>query len=119
MPRPSSLSPDNILRFLQVTHGEVSANEIAAGLHLGKAERKGLFKMLAGSAKAGGDCGAAGGAVPVGGAKTRRGIGGKRGSGCGGRRGWLGWLRRECAYKTEFHGERSAEAGGDECAGAG
>jgi ribonuclease R len=47
MPRPSALNPDNILRFLQVTRGEASANEIAAGLHLGKAERKGLFKMLA------------------------------------------------------------------------
>ncbi|MGC1415775.1 MAG: RNB domain-containing ribonuclease [Candidatus Acidiferrum sp.] len=53
MPRPSSLSPDNILRFLQVTHGEVSANEIAAGLHLGRAERKGLFKMLAALRKRG------------------------------------------------------------------
>ena len=46
MPRTSNLSPDNILRFLQVTRGEVSANEIAAGLHLGKAERKALFSLL-------------------------------------------------------------------------
>jgi len=46
MPRTSNLSPDNILRFLQVTRGEVSANEIAAGLHLGKAERKALFNLL-------------------------------------------------------------------------
>ncbi|HXE34746.1 MAG TPA: hypothetical protein VN087_12580, partial [Verrucomicrobiae bacterium] len=46
MPRPSSLSPDNILRFLQVTKGAASANEIAAALHLGKAERKALFNML-------------------------------------------------------------------------
>ncbi len=41
------------MRFLQVTNGEVSANEIAAGLHLGKAERKGLFKMLAALRKRG------------------------------------------------------------------
>ena len=47
MSRTSELNPDNILRFLQVTRGEVSTNEIAAGLHLGKAERKALFKMLA------------------------------------------------------------------------
>jgi len=46
MPRPSSLSPDNILRFLQVTKGAASANEIGAALHLGKAERKALFNML-------------------------------------------------------------------------
>jgi ribonuclease R len=47
MPRPSSLSPDNILRFLQVTRDPVAANEIAARLHIRKAERKSLFSMLA------------------------------------------------------------------------
>ena len=46
MPRTSNLSPDNILRFLQVTRGDASANEIAAGLHLGRAERKALFNLL-------------------------------------------------------------------------
>src|SRR5580765_2955814 len=46
MPRTSNLSPDNILRFLQVTKGGASANEIAAGLHLGRAERKALFNQL-------------------------------------------------------------------------
>jgi ribonuclease R len=46
MPRPSSLSPDNILRFLQVTREPASTNEIAAALHIGKADRKPLFKML-------------------------------------------------------------------------
>ena len=46
MPRPSSLSPDNILRFLQVTRDAVSANEIGAALHIGKAGRKPLFNML-------------------------------------------------------------------------
>jgi ribonuclease R len=47
MTRPSSLSPDNILRFLQVTKDAASANEIAAALHVGKSERKPLFKQLA------------------------------------------------------------------------
>jgi ribonuclease R len=46
MPRPSSLSPDNILRFLQVTGDTASANEIGAALHVGKAGRKPLFNML-------------------------------------------------------------------------
>jgi ribonuclease R len=46
MPRPSSLSPDNILRFLQVTGDAASANEIGAALHIGKAGRKPLFNML-------------------------------------------------------------------------
>src|SRR5580704_16336447 len=46
MSRPSSLSPDNILRFLQVTKDAASANEIAAALHVGKSERKPLFKQL-------------------------------------------------------------------------
>jgi ribonuclease R len=46
MPRHSSLSPDNILRFLQVTREAVSTNEIAAALHVGKADRKALFNML-------------------------------------------------------------------------
>src|SRR5580692_7289490 len=46
MPRSSSLSPDNILRFLQVTRDSFSANEIAAALHVGKRDRKALFAML-------------------------------------------------------------------------
>src|SRR5580658_6159394 len=46
MSRPSNLSPDNILRFLQVTRDPASANEIGAALHIGKADRKPLSKML-------------------------------------------------------------------------
>jgi len=46
MPRPTSLSPDNILRFLQVTRDAASTNEIGAALHVGKAERKALFSLL-------------------------------------------------------------------------
>ena len=46
MPRPVQLSPDNILRFLQVRGAPASASEIAGGLQLGKDERRHLFKML-------------------------------------------------------------------------
>src|ERR1700687_549279 len=46
MPRPSHLSPDNILRFLQVRSEPASASEIAQGLHLKKTENRPLFKML-------------------------------------------------------------------------
>ena len=46
MPRPSNLSPDNVLRFLQIRRDPVSAEEIAQGLHVRKADRRPLFKML-------------------------------------------------------------------------
>jgi ribonuclease R len=46
MPRPSHLSPDNILRFLQVRSAPASASEIVEGLHLKKADNRPLFKML-------------------------------------------------------------------------
>ncbi|HXN95509.1 MAG TPA: hypothetical protein VN879_13460, partial [Candidatus Acidoferrales bacterium] len=46
MPRPSHLSPDNILRFLQVRSEPASASEIVEGLHLKKADNRPLFKML-------------------------------------------------------------------------
>ena len=46
MSRSSSLSPDNILRFLQVRQDGASAMEISQGLHLANTERKALFKML-------------------------------------------------------------------------
>src|SRR5438128_2273479 len=42
----SSLSPDNILRFLQLRQDSASAVEIAQGLRLPKNGRKALFKML-------------------------------------------------------------------------
>jgi len=47
MPRPSHLSPDNILRFLQITSQPASASEITQGLHLKKADTRPLFKILA------------------------------------------------------------------------
>jgi ribonuclease R len=46
MPRPSQLSPDNILRFLQVRSAAASSDEIAAALHMRKTERRALYKML-------------------------------------------------------------------------
>jgi ribonuclease R len=47
MSSSSHLSPDNILRFLQVRSDSASTNEIASALHLGKTDRRPLFKMLA------------------------------------------------------------------------
>jgi ribonuclease R len=46
MPRLSQLSPDNILRFLQVRSAPASTDEIAAALHMSKADRHALYKML-------------------------------------------------------------------------
>jgi ribonuclease R len=53
MPRPSHLSPDNILRFLQVRHESASTDEIARALHIRKSDRRPLFKMLANLKKRG------------------------------------------------------------------
>jgi ribonuclease R len=46
MPHPAQLSPDNILRFLQVRSEPASTSEIAQGLHLKKSDNRPLFKML-------------------------------------------------------------------------
>jgi ribonuclease R len=46
MSRTSNLSPENLLRFLQVKTEPASANDIAHGLHLGKSDRRPLFKIL-------------------------------------------------------------------------
>src|SRR5258708_29962846 len=46
MPRPSQLSPDNILRFLQVRSAPASSEEIDAALNMPKTERRALYKML-------------------------------------------------------------------------
>src|ERR1700716_2564662 len=46
MPRPSHLSSDNILRFLQVRRDAASVDDIAAGLHMRRADRQALHKML-------------------------------------------------------------------------
>jgi len=46
MSRPSQLSPDNILRFLQVRSAPASTGDIAQGLHLKKSDNRPLFKML-------------------------------------------------------------------------
>jgi ribonuclease R len=46
MPRTAHLSTDQILRFLQLKNGPVSGEDISRGLHLGKTDRRPLFKML-------------------------------------------------------------------------
>jgi ribonuclease R len=46
MPRPTQLSSDNILRFLQVRRDPASTDEIAAGLHMRRTDRHALHKML-------------------------------------------------------------------------
>ncbi|MEQ1472635.1 MAG: RNB domain-containing ribonuclease [Candidatus Acidiferrum sp.] len=46
MSRSSQLSPENLLRFLQVKSEPTSANDISHGLHLGKSDRRPLFKIL-------------------------------------------------------------------------
>lgn len=47
MPSASNLSPDNILRFLQLRSEPASASELARGLGLKKSDTRPLFKMLA------------------------------------------------------------------------
>ena len=46
MPRPAQLSSDNLLRFLQVRRDAASTEDIAAGLHMRRADRHALYKML-------------------------------------------------------------------------
>jgi ribonuclease R len=46
MPSRSTLSPDNILRFLQLRNAPVSTQEMASGLQLRKSDRRPLYKML-------------------------------------------------------------------------
>ena len=47
MPSASTLSPDNILRFLQLRSQPASTNDIARGLQLKKSDTRPLHKMLA------------------------------------------------------------------------
>ena len=47
MARPSHLSADNILRFLQVRTDPASVDDISRGLHLKKSDYRPLLKMLA------------------------------------------------------------------------
>jgi ribonuclease R len=46
MPRPAQLSSDNLLRFLQVRKGPASTEEIAAALHMRRADRHALYQVL-------------------------------------------------------------------------
>jgi ribonuclease R len=46
MPRPSHLSVDNILRFLQLKNGPIFLEDLSRGLHLKKNDRRPLLRML-------------------------------------------------------------------------
>jgi len=46
MPRPSNLSIDNILRFLQLRNDPVSLEDLSRSLHLRKNERRAMLQML-------------------------------------------------------------------------
>ena len=46
MPRPSHLSPDSVLRFLQVRRDPASLDDISSGFHLSKTDRRPLFRIL-------------------------------------------------------------------------
>jgi exoribonuclease R len=46
MPKPSQLNPDDILRFLQVSHDSASIREISRALHLRKSDQRALFNMM-------------------------------------------------------------------------
>ena len=47
MPRPSHLSTDNILRFLQLRNDPVSIEDLSRALHVKKGNRRPLLQMLA------------------------------------------------------------------------
>ena len=47
MPRPSHLSLDDILRFLQLRNDPVSIEDLSRGLHVQKSNRRSLLQMLA------------------------------------------------------------------------
>jgi ribonuclease R len=79
MPRPSHLSPDNILRFLQVRRDPASGEEIARGLQVSKTERRPLFKMLGKLKKKGAIAELPGGRYRLAGSKSGREDGGRDG----------------------------------------
>jgi ribonuclease R len=72
MPRPSHLSPDNILRFLQVRRDPASAEEIARGLRVSKNDQRPLFKMLTSLKKRGAIAELPGGRYRLAGSKPGR-----------------------------------------------
>src|SRR5260370_11308310 len=47
MPRQSQLSPDNILRFLQLRNGPASLEDLSRSLQVRKSSRRALLQMLA------------------------------------------------------------------------
>jgi ribonuclease R len=79
MPRPSHLSPDNILRFLQVRRDPATAEEIGRGLHVSQTDRRPLFKMLGKLKKRGAIAELPGGRYRLAGSKSGREGGGRDG----------------------------------------
>src|SRR5258708_24761637 len=47
MSRPSQLSPDNILRFLQLRNGPASLEDLSRSLQVRRSSRRALLQMLA------------------------------------------------------------------------
>src|SRR5260370_11930676 len=84
MPRPSHLSSAIILRFLQVRRDPASTDDIAAGLHMRRADRHALQKMLGTLKKRRAIEELPGGRYRLAGRKDERG-GGGAGGGAGGR----------------------------------
>src|SRR5271157_1143385 len=76
MPRPSHLNPDDIVRFLQVSHDSAAAGEISRALHLRKSDQRSLFKMLGKLKKRGAIEEVPGGRYRLAGRKSDRGASG-------------------------------------------
>jgi ribonuclease R len=93
MPRHSSLSPDNILRFLQVARDAASVNEIASALHVGKADRKALSDMLVKLKRRGAIEELPGGRYQLAGRRRKEGAGGTAAVAAGGGVGVTGSAR--------------------------
>src|SRR5579863_6496928 len=72
MARPSHLSADNILRFLQVRTDPASVDDISRGLHLKRSDRHPLLKMLGKLKKRGTIREVPGGRYHLGGSKRER-----------------------------------------------
>src|SRR3982074_1248130 len=114
MARPAQLSSDNLLRFLQVRRDPATTEDILAGLHVRRADRHALYKML-GQLKRRGLVGEALGggsrAKGPGGRYRRKGrTEGQSGDGQGGRE--RSRSQGEMPGKGEPRGSRPAGSGG-------
>jgi ribonuclease R len=105
MPRPAQLSSDNLLRFLQVRRDPASTEDLAAGLHMRRADRPALYKMLGNLKKRGLVEELPGGRYRLAGRKNEQG-----GDGQSGREGSR--PRGEIPGSAELRGSRPAGARG-------